>query len=404
MFEADSGRPRILVLTSTFPRRAGDTEPSFVFELCRRLLPSYDVTVLAPHAPGIRRREFLDGVEIVRFRYFLERFQYLAYQGGILANLKKRPWTAMLVPFFLAAELAAVLRILRSDEIRLIHAHWIIPQGLVAVLARVIRGQNLPLLCTSHGGDLFALRGALLARVKKMVTNRMDALTVVSRAMKRVVEPWVRANLPVRVIPMGVDLSQGFVPDNSFEREQSILFVGRLVEKKGLPHLLKAFAQVHAQHPGWVLRIVGDGPDARALKQQAECLGVEDSVRFEGPVENRLLPAYYASAGAVAFPSVVAGDGDREGFGLVAVEALGCECAVVASGLEAVLDIVRDRENALVVPPADPEALAGALNRLIEQPRLARKLGQAGREYVLQRFDWPIVADRYRALMAALMD
>ena len=81
---------RILVTASTFPRWQGDTEPPFVFELCRRLQKrGVDIDIIAPHAPGAKAMEVMDGINVYRYRYGPERLEVLAYQGGILANLKR---------------------------------------------------------------------------------------------------------------------------------------------------------------------------------------------------------------------------------------------------------------------------------------------------------------------------
>jgi len=94
-------KPRLLVLTSTFPRWPGDKEPPFVYELSKRLTTDYEVHVLAPHAPGAALEEQYDNLQITRFRYCFERYQTLTYGGGILANLKQRRWRYLLIPLFL---------------------------------------------------------------------------------------------------------------------------------------------------------------------------------------------------------------------------------------------------------------------------------------------------------------
>ena len=166
-------RISILVLTSTFPRWKGDVEPPFVHELARRLTDSFDVHVLAPHAPGSKRREILDGVHVHRFRYAPSVLERLAYQGGILANLKKSPLLFGLVPFFLAAQLLAAIHLLMRQPIQVIHAHWIFPQGMVALLARALSRSKAKVLCTSHGGDLYGLKGAVFSRVNENGRRRV---------------------------------------------------------------------------------------------------------------------------------------------------------------------------------------------------------------------------------------
>ena len=96
---------RILVVTSTFPRWINDTEPAFVFELCKRLSKTFNVTVLAPHAPGSKLIETIEDVQVVRYRYFLNNLQRLTNEGGIMANLKKNSFNNLLIPFFLDSNL-----------------------------------------------------------------------------------------------------------------------------------------------------------------------------------------------------------------------------------------------------------------------------------------------------------
>ncbi|MBP7233311.1 MAG: glycosyltransferase, partial [Syntrophaceae bacterium] len=147
-------RPRVLVLTSTFPRWENDPEPAFVFELSRRLTEKFEVTVLSPRTPGSKRREDIAGLRVIRFPYFFNRWEKLAmHGGGILNQLKTNPVYYLMIPFFLLGQLWAVVRLLRNQRFDLIHAHWLIPQGFIAALSLLMTGKKIPLLCTSHGGD-----------------------------------------------------------------------------------------------------------------------------------------------------------------------------------------------------------------------------------------------------------
>lgn len=400
---AVQGKPQILVLTSTFPRWKGDAEPPFVYELCRRLAASYEVWVLAPHAKGAAVREQFDGLNIVRYRYFPERLENIAYEGGITAKLRKTPANYLVLPFFLLSQWLAVRQLLRHRTFAAIHAHWLIPQGFVAITCAGARTRP-PILCTSHGGDLFGLKGAVAGWLKRLVLRHAQHHTVVSEAMKDAEIALGAAPDRIDVIPMGVDLSETFVPEQTARSATSLLFVGRLVEKKGLAYLLEALPPLLADFPDLTLRIAGDGPDRPALEQLAASLGLAMHVRFLGRTDNAQLPALYQQAGIVAFPSVVAQNGDQEGFGLVAVEALGCECALVATDLPAMRDFLEDQANALIVPQKDTHSLTAALRTLLEDPALRARLGRAGRSSVLDRFDWPVIADRYATIVDQLAD
>ena len=396
-----ASRISILVLTSTFPRWKGDVEPPFVHELARRLADSFDVYVIAPHAPGSNRREVLDGVHVHRFRYAPSVLERLAYQGGILANLKKSPLLFGLVPFFLTAQLLAAIHLLMRQPIQVIHAHWIFPQGMVALLARALSRSKAKVLCTSHGGDLYGLKGAVFSRVNKVVADACDHLTVVSNSMRADLMKIGVESRKVSIIPMGVDLRHRFVPPVVPSRTESLLFVGRLVEKKGLRYLLAAMPKILKRFPHARLTVAGEGPSRLELERLASDLGLRARVRFLGALKNEELPAVYQRAGVVVFPSVVSADGDREGFGLVLVEALGCGCACVVTDLPAMVDIVQDGKTAIVVRQKNPDEMAAAVIRLLTDPGLRSEMVREGRRQVLENFDWWIIAAKYQAVLDA---
>ena len=383
-----------------------DTEPAFVFELSRRLSDSFDVTVLSPRAPGSKKQETIAGLRVIRFPYFFCRCEKLAmHGGGILNQLKTSPLYYLMVPFFLMGQLRAVNRLLRSERFDLIHAHWLIPQGFVAVLSLLITRQKIPLLCTSHGGDLFALKRKGLQRLKRWVMDKSAALTVVSKAMEKTVVDMGVASDKVEVISMGVDLKGLFMPDPCVQRKtDELLFVGRLVEKKGVQFLLEAMPAVLKAHPTVRLILAGSGPMEQELRQQAQRLHLSERVDFLGMVAQTQLPAFYQRATIAIFPFVVAKSGDQEGFGLVQVEAMGCECPVIAGDLPAIHDIIVHEENGLIFPSGNVQALANTIIKLLDDPELRARLAGEGRKRVLQKFDWVAIAGEYSQIYQVLMD
>ena len=397
-------RKRLLVLTSTFPRWKDDTDPPFVYELCLGLKKHYDIHVLAPHYPGAATEEQLAGLQVTRFRYFMSSWECLAYGrgGGILAKLKRSPGYYGLIPFFFAGELISTIRILRRYPYDLIHAHWLIPQGLIAVIAVFLTRYQIPVLCTSHGGDLYGLKRRLPTQLKKCIIANLKALTVVSRSMREEVKRLVADHEKVHVIPMGTDLKNRFVPPETRQNKGSLLFVGRLVEKKGLRYLIDALPLILKKHPQASLRIAGDGPEKGTLQLQSKRLGINDHVRFLGAVKNKSLPDLYRTADVVVFPSVIAGGGDREGFGLVLVEALGCECATVVTDLPAMQDIIVDGKTGFVVPQKNVQKLAEKIVSLLDDPEMGRSVGKEGRRFVVERYDWDEIAKQYAALIESI--
>ena len=396
--------PRILVLTSTFPRWYGDTEPPFVLELCRRLTENFNIHVLAPHAPGALSGMYFKGMRVSRYRYFFPPLETLAYRGGILANLKHNPWRYTLIPFFLLSQTLAIHKLIRRFKFDLIHAHWIIPQGLCAVFAnKLIGSSGPPILCTSHGGDLYGLSSKPMIYLKRKIIKISSALTTVSRRMKDDIGSLYINLEKVHVIPMGVDLKTQFVPPARRKTTHSILFVGRVVEKKGLRYLVEAMPKIIAAHPKSNLVVAGDGHELDSIKNLAKERGVEEHIQFIGSVPNEDLTLLYQKSDVVVFPSIVDARGDREGFGLVLVEALGCECAVVATDLPATRDIIKDGETALIVHHKDARKIAEKVIDLLNDSKLRIYLGKKGRQHVLRQFDWDIIANRYADLIQCVL-
>lgn len=393
-------RARILVLTSTFPRWRGDREPGFVMALCARLTDEFDVHVLAPHAPGTARAEVIDGVAVTRYRYALARWEHLAYNGGILANLKRRPVLYLLVPLLLAAQIGAAVRLLRHRRYDLIHAHWLLPQGLAAALATRLARRPVPILCTAHGGDWFALRGRLARALKGWTLRRVDTLTVVSHTMADEARRSPVCSGRIELVPMGTDLEHLFTPPVAERPEGAdLLFVGRLVEKKGLEHLVRALPEVLRTQPRATLTVVGAGPEEGRVRDLATQIGVIGRIRFLGSMAHHELPELYRQAALFVAPFVVAAGGDQEGFGLVLVEALGCECPVIASDLPAIRDIVLPDGTGMLVPPGNPQALAAAIITLLGDPERRRRLARAGRRHVFARYGWDASAAGYRQIL-----
>ncbi len=200
----------------------------------------------------------------------------------------------------------------------------------------------------------------------------------------------------VEVIPMGVDLKGLFTPDPSVPRKtDELLFVGRLVEKKGVQSLLEAIPNVMEKHPTVRLVLAGSGPMEQELKQQAQRLHLSGRVDFLGMVAQTQLPALYQRATIAIFPFVVAKSGDQEGFGLVQVEAMGCECPVIAGDLPAIHDIITHEENGLIFQSGNAQALADAIIKLLYDPELRARLAGKGRKSVVQKFDWGVIAEKY---------
>jgi glycosyltransferase involved in cell wall biosynthesis len=398
-------KPHILVLTSTFPRWENDPKPAFVFELSRRLKTYFDITVLCPRTPGAKDQENMAGLQVIRHPYFFRNLENLTNQdGGILHQLTSNSLNYLLVPFFLMGQIRAIIKLIRKEKIDAVHAHWIIPQGFAASIALMITRKSLPLICTSHGGDLYGLQGIIFEQIKRWIIKRSQHLTVVSHAMKDTVVDMGIPEHKVAVISMGVDLKEKFVPtSHNIRASKMLLFVGRLVEKKGLNILIDAMPRILARFPDVQLTVAGSGPLEANLRKQCRSLGLTDQVAFLGSQPQSKLPGLYQQAAMAVFPFIRAKDGDQEGLGLVVIEAMGCGCPVIASDLPAVRDTVKHGKTGWSVTPGDSIVLADRIITALENPDQLRNMADPARNRVVELFDWQIVAKNYTRCINAVL-
>ncbi len=386
-------KPRVLVLTSTFPARLGDGTPAFVADLALGLGTDYDVRILAPAVPGGAHREQLsDSVDVVRYRYFPARWEDLA-DGAILENVRSRRSRMLQVPFLLGAQAWAVRREVRRFRPALIHAHWIIPQGVVAraVAARV------PTVVTTLGGDLYALGSKPLRAVKTWVLRHARAVTVMNQDMREKAVSLGSERSRTHVMPMGAHLSAELeniqpVSDTTVTR---LLAVGRLVEKKGFDVLIDALSSLDVPYE---LVVVGDGPESARLRAAS----ADQPITFAGQLGREQLMRRYAESDIVVFPSRRASSGDQDGLPVALLEAMGAARAVVVSDLPGLNEAVVDEESGLIVPPEDGQALRQAIGRLAADPAGRQRLGQAARSRA-QEYSVPATVARYRTLITAVL-
>jgi len=381
-------KPKLLVLASTYPARIGDGTPQFVRDLATVEALSYRATVLVPSVPGGARLEEDGALEVRRFRYFPRRWEDLA-QGAILENLRSRKsrW-AQVLPLFLA-QVLAIRRETRAAKPDVIHAHWLIPQGLAALIA----APKVPKLVTAHGGDLYGLRDPVSRRLIKAVLKHADAVTTMNTDMRdRLLELGADPATTV-VLSMGADVATIRPLAAAVERRTGrILFVGRLVDKKGVSILLEALRLL--DETGYDLRVVGDGPLRSDLTSQSSGL----SATFVGVLGREALAAEFGAASIAVFPSVAAASGDQDGLPVALMEAMSVGCAVVASDLPGLRDAVEDGQSGLLCTPGSAQELAAVLGRLLHDPQLRDQLGRAAATRA-ENFSVDAIGGRYVALL-----
>src|SRR6185503_12054405 len=359
---------KVLFLTHSFPRRAGDAPGSFVLRLATALRgEGIETSVVAPAAAGLAHEESFDRVHVERFRYAPRRYETLAYTGTIASQVQQS-WSAKVTMLgFLGAEFRSAVKARRAFEPDIVHAHWWFPNGLVGTwLGRMA---NKPLVTTLHGSDVRLARSVAFSRPAfRHVMHHSAAVTAVSRWLANEAQEVVSAPAPiVAPMPVATDL---FSPGGSRETN-TLLFVGRLNKQKGIEVLLHAMSRL--PNTDVRLDVIGDGEDRATLVDLATALGIGDRVTWHGALPQAKLADFYRTATALVVPSV------GEGLGLVAVEAQLCETPVVAFDSGGLPDVVQHDRTGVLVKDVDAGALAAALASLLERDDRGAALGAAAR-------------------------
>jgi phosphatidylinositol alpha-1,6-mannosyltransferase len=385
--------PRVLFLTSSFPRWHGDSTTPFILHLAEDLTSlGWHVTVLAPHAEGARRHEQFGAIEVHRFRYFWPvRAQTICYGGGALANLRRSPLDALKLPALVAAEWWSTMRLFRSVD--LVHSHWVLPQGAAVALTPARRH-----VATVHGSDVFGLQAKPLRIIKSWALRRASAVTANSTATKDKVSLLTQSRVDAELIPMGVDMRQPDPEAVQLIRARFagngplVVFLGRVVEEKGVLDLVRAFATIRGRFPTSRLTVVGRGNDCDAVSQLAVSLGLDDSVDQPGWTVPSEVVNWFTAADVVVAPSWF------EAQGLSVMEAQAAGAAVVATNVGGIPDVIEDGRTGILVEPRDPEALAAAVISLLDDPARAAAIGRRAGEQATHRFSREATAQAFASL------
>lgn len=363
---------RVLHVGKYYPPHMGGIE-THLQVLCGELRKTLDTRVIVASDDRRSAQEVIEGVPVSRM--------------ATVFTLASAP---------LCPRMAAGIRRAAAD---IVHLHLPNPSAVLAYLASGHRGR----LVVSYHSDTVRQRvlGAAFEPFLHSLLRRSSAIIASSCEYQTTSPVLRRYSDRCQVIPYGIPLEQ-------FERvdaaaiagirkifgDRLILAVGRLVYYKGFEYLIRAMARVNAK-----LLIVGDGPLRGKLQSLIASLGIENKVVLTGKVPDQIAP-YYHAADMFVLPSIAR----SEAFGIVQAEAMASGLPVVNTRLESGVPYVSLHERTgLTVPPADPEALAAAINRLLADPALRQSLGHAARLRAREEFSSPVMTERMLALYHSVM-
>jgi len=377
-----AGALDVVMVTTSYPRTQGDFAGHFVASLATEIAAlEHRVTVIAPHAPGLQLAEENAGVRVRRVRYAADSAERLAYGDGIVANLKHDPLLARTVPGLARALRAAVRE--HSSAADVVHAHW----APTAVLAR-LGDLDVPVALSLHGSDVtLARRGPLFRSLLARGLAASDAAIVVAAVQRDAIVSRGLYDGPIEVVPSGI-------PHELTTRERTreassgprFLFVGRLVQSKGVSGLIEAFALVSSMLPDATLTIAGKGPLAGGLRDDIRMRSLDSRVELMGEVSHARALELMIEHDALVLPS------HGEGSPLVVTEALALGTPVIGTPVGAVPYLVG--EAGIIVPVGNTSELAEALRAFAHDRERFALLGGQGRVRMANEYGWPGIAKR----------
>ncbi|MDN5781853.1 MAG: glycosyltransferase [Luteimonas sp.] len=313
-----------------------------------------------------------------------------------LANVIADGWRT---PRTAAKSVAALLRgmehvdWLRDFRPDFIHAHWATYPSTVAwALGRML---GRPFGFTCHAHDIFVER--------QMLTRKIEEASLAVTISRYNID-WLAANVTscaaerLRLVHCGVDLST-FPWHDEGREPNTILAVGRLDPVKGFETLIDALAALHAGGIEFRCRLVGAGPLDATLRERARNHGIGALVEFTGARSQDDVRTWMRTSTVFAMPSRIGDDGDRDGIPVALMEAMASGCAAVGTRVSGIPELISDGIDGLLVEPRDPVALARALQRLLRDGTLRRRLSIRARERIERDFDSRKEAARLHLLM-----
>lgn len=270
---------------------------------------------------------------------------------------------------------------LRNHGIGHVHAHMAhVPATIGLYVARAL-GASFSF--TGHAADLFVQRAALKFKLEQ--ANFVACISVWHRHFYQAI-----TNLPVERLPV-VRCSVA-LPGLACTPEREVVTVARLVPKKGIDVLLRAFAL--AALPGWRLRIIGEGPERIELERLSHGLGINSLVTFDGAVPHNACLSAIARAGIFILPCKTATNGDQDGIPVALMEAMAASRPVICGDLPTIRELIDDGRSGVLVPQGDSAALATAISRVANDDRFAAALGSHARDHVAAEFSDSVNLDR----------
>ncbi|MDX8551860.1 glycosyltransferase family 4 protein [Methanospirillum sp. J.3.6.1-F.2.7.3] len=399
---------KVLVITSSYPAGLNDLRGTFIGKQVHSMVNlGYNMIVLTPHVPSAHLLEEYENVKIYRFPYFFPfPLEQLSSPGGMFFGFKQSfLGKVQIIPYLIMMIISSGI-IIKKENIEIIHTHWIIPQGIAGAFWSIITG--IPHISTAHVLDLTISDNIPMLRgVIRCILKRTDVVTVNSSFTLHQVTRFSPKSLPVKVIPMGIDETRisGIKNNNvHLKAGHSILFVGRLIDWKGIDILIQALSIVSKKIPDVTLTIIGEGPKREEYEALTHHLKVKDIVHFKGKVSDEDLNLAYRRSDLFILPSNEKKGIVMEGLGVVLLEAISYGIPIIGSNTGGIPDIIEDNVTGYLTIPGDPDDLAEKITYAFENPEKSRECVIRAREKMRKNFSWDYLGIKFAQVYDGILN
>jgi len=400
----------VVMVTTSYPRFPGDAVGTFMEPIARGIAArGHAVHIVLPWHPRLSRPPIEGGLHFHPFRYApIAALNVFGYAGALSEDVRLRRSAWAVAPLALASAWRAAAVVSRRVGATVMHGHWVVPGGAVAAAAAGRR----PLVVSLHGSDVYvAERHAVARAAARWTFGRAGRVTACSEDLR---ERAVALGLDARrseTVPYGVDAAR-FAPNPSARAavrarlgvgpDDPVVFTaGRLVRKKGFEFLIDAMAVLARRRPTLTCVVAGGGDLDRELAARARAQEVGDRVRFPGVLAQDAVADHLAAADVAVVPSVHDASGNVDGLPNIVLEALASGTPLVASTVGGIPAVVADDRTGLLVPEQNVEALAAAIDRLLNDAGLRDRIGREARSEAVRLRTWGHVAERFEAAYRA---
>jgi glycosyltransferase involved in cell wall biosynthesis len=379
---------KVLVIATAYPRFEGDVITPWLPALLKRLQQEgVDVAVFTSSYKG-QRNHTVDRIPVFRFRYFFKALERLTHEEMAADRFSRGLLPKIMSVCYLFFGMVAILLFTKHRKYDIIHVHWPFPHILFGILGR--NTSRTRIFSSFHGAEIRWLKRKFpwFIPIFRMFINKSNCITTNSSHTARELEEITKKNIEILPFSSTIGHHEPCAKD-----EKEILFVGRLVERKGVRFLIQAMAKIQKdiRHN---LYIVGDGPDREELEQLVRHLDLRNRITFTGYITDKALAQRFKRASFFVLPAVYDKKGDIEGLGVVLIEAMAYSKPVIASRAGGIVDIVQDTINGFLVPPGDVDALASSMKKLAADNQLRQSMGIKAKQIVDEKFNWDTIVHR----------